>query len=290
MNFAPMKELQTQRLNLRQLRFDDVYDYYERLASDGEVTKYMVYEPYQDIGESLADIEELLARYDQGGCYCWAIALKEDDSLIGRFDLLRFDEDQESCSFAYMLGRAWWGQGYAAEAMKAVFDFAARELEVRKIIGEHMAPNAASGAVMRKAGMVQTGVIPGKYEKHGQIYDAVCYELVTRAAEPLSANEYQKKAMTTLNPDLSKGDVLLNGVMGLCGESGECIDLVKKHLHQGHELDREKLCKELGDVAWYLAETAWALDLSLEEVLRGNLDKLKKRYPQGFDAEKSRNR
>ena len=290
MNFAPMKELETERLSLRRLRFEDVYDYYERIGSDGEVTKYMLFEPHQDIGESLASIEKVLARYDEGGCYCWAIALKEDDSLIGRFDLLRFDEDQESCSFAYMLGKAWWGNGYATEAMKAVFDFAARELEVRKIVGDHMAPNAASGAVMRKAGMVQTGVIPGKYEKLGQLYDAVCYELVTRAAEPLSANEYQKKAMVTLNPGLSKHDVLLNGVMGLCGEAGECIDIVKKHLHQGHELDREKLCKELGDVAWYLAETAYALGLSLEEVLRGNLDKLKKRYPQGFDAQKSINR
>ena len=290
MNFAPMREMQTQRLNLRRLRFEDVYDYYERIGSDGEVSRFMLFEPHQDIGESLQAIEKVLARYEEGGCYCWAIALKEDDSIIGRFDLLRFDEEQESCSFAYMLGEQWWGRGYAAEAMKAVFEFADRELEVRKITADHMAPNAASGAVMRKAGMVQTGVIPGKYEKHGQVYDAVCYERVFRAAEPLSANEYQKKAMATLNPELSKKDVLINGVMGLCGEAGECIDLVKKHLHQGHDLDREKLCKELGDVAWYLAETALALDLSLEEILRGNLDKLKKRYPQGFDAEKSINR
>ena len=176
------------------------------------------------------------------------------------------------------------------EDLSISIGFAARELEVRKIVGDHMAPNAASGAVMRKAGMVQTGIIPGKYEKLGQVYDAVCYELVTRAAVPLSANEYQKKAMVTLNPGLSKHDVLLNGVMGLCGEAGECIDIVKKHLHQGHELDREKLCKELGDVAWYLAETAHALDLSLEEILRGNLEKLKKRYPQGFDTQRSQHR
>ena len=97
-------------------------------------------------------------------------------------------------------------------------------------------------------------------------------------------------AMRTLNPELSKKDVLINGVMGLCGESGEAIDIVKKHLAQGHELDREKLIKELGDVAWYLAETAYALDVSLDKVLRGNIEKLKARYPEGFDAEKSKNR
>lgn len=106
----------------------------------------------------------------------------------------------------------------------------------------------------------------------------------------MTINEYQKLAMTTLNPDLNKKDVLINGVMGLCGESGECIDIVKRHLAQGHELDRENLIKELGDVAWYLAETAMALDVELEEVLIRNIEKLKRRYPEGFSREKSINR
>ena len=106
----------------------------------------------------------------------------------------------------------------------------------------------------------------------------------------MTGNEYQKLAMTTLNPDLSKTDVLINGVMGLCGESGEAIDIVKKHLHQGHPLDKEKLLKELGDIAWYLAEVAYALDTPLDQVLEGNIAKLKARYPEGFDTEKSLHR
>ncbi|MBQ3002795.1 MAG: nucleoside triphosphate pyrophosphohydrolase family protein [Clostridia bacterium] len=106
----------------------------------------------------------------------------------------------------------------------------------------------------------------------------------------MTINEYQTLAMTTLNPALSRKDILINGVMGLCGEAGEAIDIVKKHLAQGHALDREKLIGELGDVAWYLAETAMALDISLEEVLQRNIDKLKRRYPEGFDTKKSINR
>ena len=98
----------------------------------------------------------------------------------------------------------------------------------------------------------------------------------------MTINEYQQLAMTTLNPALSKKDVLINGVMGLCGESGEVIDIVKKHLAQGHELDKERIIRELGDVAWYLAETAHALDVPLEDVLQGNIDKLRSRYPEGF--------
>ena len=103
----------------------------------------------------------------------------------------------------------------------------------------------------------------------------------------MTINEYQRLALTTLNPSLEGRDILINGVMGLCGESGEAIDIVKKHLHQGHELDKEALIKELGDIAWYLAETAYALDVELDEVLEGNITKLKARYPEGFDCEKS---
>ena len=103
----------------------------------------------------------------------------------------------------------------------------------------------------------------------------------------MRVNEYQELAMATLNPELNKKDVLINSVMGLCGESGEAIDIVKKWLAQGHELDKERLAKELGDIAWYLAEAATALDLPLEQILQANIDKLKKRYPDGFEVKRS---
>ena len=106
----------------------------------------------------------------------------------------------------------------------------------------------------------------------------------------MQVNEYQKAAMATLNPALDKKDALINSVMGLCGESGEAIDIVKKWLMQGHELDREHLVRELGDVAWYLAEAATALDVPLEAVFQGNLDKLRQRFPNGFDTGASVNR
>jgi len=106
----------------------------------------------------------------------------------------------------------------------------------------------------------------------------------------MTINEYQNLALRTLNPALSGKDVLINGVMGLCGEAGEAIDLVKKHLAQGHPLDEEALVGELGDVAWYLAETAHALGVDLETVLKRNIEKLEKRYPRGFEREKSMDR
>ena len=106
----------------------------------------------------------------------------------------------------------------------------------------------------------------------------------------MKVNEYQALAMTTLNPELCKRDVLINSVMGLCGESGEAIDIVKKWMAHGHELDKEHLAKELGDIAWYLAEAATALYMYLEDILQANIDKLKRRYPEGFSCERSRMR
>lgn len=106
----------------------------------------------------------------------------------------------------------------------------------------------------------------------------------------MTVNEYQQLAMTTLNPELCKWDVLINSVMGLCGESGEAIDIVKKWMAHGHELDKDHLAKELGDIAWYLAEAATALDMDLEDILQANLEKLKQRYPDGFSCERSRTR
>ena len=106
----------------------------------------------------------------------------------------------------------------------------------------------------------------------------------------MTINEYQQLAMRTLNPNLDKKDILINSVMGLCGESGEAIDIVKKWLAQGHELNKEKLVKELGDIAWYLAEAATALDVPLEQIFQGNIEKLKERYPEGFDEDRSVNR
>ena len=105
----------------------------------------------------------------------------------------------------------------------------------------------------------------------------------------MTINEYQKEALRTDSGKITLANEgrLTNGLMGLNGEAGEAIDILKKHLFQGHELDCEHLAKELGDVAWYLAVTADALGYTLEEILAMNVQKLRARYPDGFDSDKS---
>ncbi len=105
----------------------------------------------------------------------------------------------------------------------------------------------------------------------------------------MTGNNYQRAALRTAGAN-DMGDLLVNGVMGLSGESGECIDLVKKHIFQKHPLDKKRLASELGDVAWYLAVTAYAIGYSLDTIMQMNVDKLEARYPDGFDSEKSLHR
>ena len=121
----------------------------------------------------------------------------------------------------------------------------------------------------------------------------------------MTINEYQQLALRTepkldgliscasvvVEDDYGKFEAyvgrIIQGLMGLNGEAGECIDLLKKSLFQGHILDRKHLVKELGDVAWYLAVSADAIGYDLETIFKMNIDKLKTRYPEGFSAERS---
>lgn len=109
----------------------------------------------------------------------------------------------------------------------------------------------------------------------------------------MKINEYQELAMKTASdePIRLPNRELLNGIMGLVGESGEMDDHLKKYMFQGHELDRDKLVKELGDVCWYVAQAAVGLNIDLESVMAKNIEKLAARYPKGFfTVENSTNR
>ena len=111
----------------------------------------------------------------------------------------------------------------------------------------------------------------------------------------MTPNEYQRNAMRTASGISTScpENLLLQGVMGMSGESGEALDIVKKVMFQGHELNeatKEHLIRELGDVLWYVATTAEALNVPLETVMQVNIDKLRARYPIAFDVERSQHR
>ena len=127
-----------------------------------------------------------------------------------------------------------------------------------------------------------------------ELVDALMYCEHLKAGisgDGLTANEYQRAALRTAQIDkYSKDELLLNGVMGLCGEAGEVIDLVKKWKFQGHELNKKDILEELGDVIWYWSLACYALGVKTSEVMEANIEKLKDRYHDGFSKERSINR
>ena len=103
-------------------------------------------------------------------------------------------------------------------------------------------------------------------------------------------DEYQQLAARTLGRDRTHEQQLANAALGLTGESGEVAEVIKKHLFHATPLDQDALAKELGDCLWYIGAFATVLGLSLDDIAQRNINKLRKRYPEGFDTERSRNR
>ena len=172
MRYAIYEQLETERLILRKLKRTDAYDFFVRFGGNENVAKYMLWKPHKSIKDTEESIENTLRRYEDGKCYRWGITLSSDDSLIGMIDLLRFDEDENSCSFAYMIGDSFWGNGFGTEALSAVLRYAFEKMNMQVVRADHITQNVASGAVMRKAGMYYVKTHNSKYEKDGRYYDA----------------------------------------------------------------------------------------------------------------------
>lgn len=110
-----------------------------------------------------------------------------------------------------------------------------------------------------------------------------------RCGNIMTGNEYQKLASRTINKNLNTVEAEYHALHGMAGEVGEIHSLYQK-VYQGHDMDSEHLKKELGDLLWFIAEFCTANDWKLEDIMQMNIDKLKARFPDGFDAEHSLHR
>ena len=106
----------------------------------------------------------------------------------------------------------------------------------------------------------------------------------------MTGNEYQKLASRTIPDDFTETDKEYHALHGMVGEIGELHSIYQK-TYQGHtEIGYEHYKKELGDLLWFIAEYCTAFDWNLEDIMQMNIDKLKARYPDGFDVEHSLHR
>lgn len=159
--------LQTDRLILRRLTFDDCQTMFDHWAGDPQVTRYLRWNAHRDWTVTAEYLYEVEKCYPEPTFYNWGICLK-DGTLIGTIGVGRAERaaaqgwqalpdsahTTEIWEPGYALGQAWWGQGYATEALKAVLDFWFDRVNGPWLFICHALENPASGRVIQKAGFL----------------------------------------------------------------------------------------------------------------------------------------
>lgn len=104
--------------------------------------------------------------------------------------------------------------------------------------------------------------------------------LVSCLSTDLSKKEYEDKIKNELSSSQLR---LSHAALGLSGETGEVTDIIKKYLMYGKEFDNKELAEELSDVLWYMSVILHEIGYTYNDIMELNINKLKKRYPNGFN-------
>lgn len=162
----------------------------------------------------------------------------------------------------------------------------------REQLGEYVRMIEVELTYEQSSGLAPQDIVPYQNlpeidkERHRRIGEFVA-NILDKNYHPLDLYQQEVRRTTGTKEYVES---LVMTAMGLAGESGEVIDHIKKYVFHKHELDRDKIEKEIGDTLWYLTALCNTLAMPLKEVLDKNVEKLRNRYPNGFDAERSRNR
>jgi len=179
----PPEFIQTARLTLRRLALADAEAIFTAYAQDTEVTRFLTWRPHQRIKDTRAFIRQQSAAWDAGAEFTWAIRRK-DGEVIGGIALR-----PQGCKvdFGYVLARAHWGNGFAAEALQALVDWALAQAGVYRAWAVCDVENAASARVLEKVGMTREGILR-RWLRHPQAgdtpRDCLCYSIVRASDRP----------------------------------------------------------------------------------------------------------
>ena len=174
---ADLPVLETDRLLLRKASLDDAADIFE-YASDHEVPRFMPWEPHQSIQTTYEYLEHVLDGYRQHSPGPWALVHKRDAKMIGTCSFGSWERDHRRAEIGYVLNRRYWGQGYMAEAVRAIIAFGFRELGLNRIQARCDVPNIGSARVMEKAGMSFEGVLRQQLFSKGSYRDMKMYSIL----------------------------------------------------------------------------------------------------------------
>lgn len=180
MKHTGTKNIETSRLLLRRFKVEDAEAMYRNWASDGEVTKFLVWPPHADVSVSRAVLEDWVGQYEKPDYYQWAIVLKENGpEPIGSIGVVEYGKLPETAHIGYCIGKDWWHQGIMSEALGRVIEFLFDEVGMERIEARHDPRNPNSGGVMRKCGMKYEGTLRHSDRNNQGICDASYYAILS---------------------------------------------------------------------------------------------------------------
>lgn len=170
--------LETDRLLLRRPTPDDAESMYKNWASDPEVTKYLTWQPHENVAMTRSLLTMWSEECEKSDCYQWLIVPRSLGEPIGSIAVVRTKESTDAFEIGYCLGRAWWHKGIMSEAFSAVIDYLFREIGANRICAEHDTNNPNSGAVMRKCGLSYEGTMRCAGHNSQGICDLALYAIL----------------------------------------------------------------------------------------------------------------
>ena len=177
------KRIETKRLLLRAFQPGDAEPMYRNWASDPEVTKFLTWPTHKSVEVSQAVVDSWVKESAGAKYYQWAIVPKELGEPIGSISAVKVNEETDSATIGYCIGRAWWGQGIVVEALRALIAFFFDEVEANCVNACHDPRNPNSGKVMRKSGMTYEGTWRAGGVNNQGICDEVWYSVLRKEYE-----------------------------------------------------------------------------------------------------------
>lgn len=178
--FDESQVIETEQLRLRKCEHSDIPECFE-LAKNSNITKYVTWEPHVDISETEQFINSIIAGYEAGTNFTWAICNKQTGAFMGLIGFIQVSERNLNAEIGYWLGEQYQNFGYMTEALRAVIDFGFNKAGLHRITAGYMAQNLASGRVMITAGMNYEGLFRDAVKKDGKYYDILRFAVINKA-------------------------------------------------------------------------------------------------------------
>lgn len=178
-SYTYMPTLETPRLRLRKLQMRDAADIYH-YSRDTEVARHVLWDAHRSIGDSRGYLRYMLRRYRNREPASWGIEWKDTGEIIGTIGFMWIQSDNNAAEVGYSLNRDFWNNGIMTEALRAVIAHGFGSMNLNRIEAQHETTNPASGAVMRKCGMVREGTLRQRLYNKGKYVDVELYAILRK--------------------------------------------------------------------------------------------------------------